>query len=115
LIGLFLLGFLTKVSNSARWSNRGIVKVWIKLPDGQVVIAERLAANENFIIRGQTFRGRWSDFIKFLQVIADSFYVGPFRNAISEGSGSYYDIAIARRMTKDEVLATDIGAFLNQI
>jgi hypothetical protein len=37
---------------------------------------------------------RTSSFTTLFSTIANSFYVGPFRNAISEGSGFYYDIPI---------------------
>lgn len=33
-------------------------------------------------------------FVEVFQLLGNSLYVGPFRNAISEGQGNYYDIAI---------------------
>lgn len=47
-----------------------------------------------YAVRGNSVTATGVDIIRFIQMLAGAFYVGPFRNAISEGSGNYLDIAI---------------------
>jgi ABC-type phosphate transport system ATPase subunit len=48
----------------------------------------------NVVIDGNVVGINTGTFENLAGIIANSFYVGPFRNAISEGSGGYYDISI---------------------
>lgn len=61
---------------------------------GGVVKAESFHGSYNFIVNNQPIHGNWTKFSNFFQTIIHAFYVGPFRNAISEGAGTYYDIAV---------------------
>jgi predicted ATPase len=47
-----------------------------------------------FTIDGITTHLSMDGYFKFLDVITNSLYIGAFRNAINEGSGSYYDIPV---------------------
>lgn len=46
------------------------------------------------ITSGSKYTINCSKFISLFRDLASSFYIGPFRNAISEGSGTYFDLSI---------------------
>ncbi|HTR42559.1 MAG TPA: AAA family ATPase, partial [Pseudomonadales bacterium] len=75
-------------------NGHAFVEVWVRLESGIVDRVDSHQSLSQFVYKGRIVTGRAEEFNKLVNVIANSFYVGPFRNAISEGSGSYYDISI---------------------
>ena len=72
-----------------------MVDLFLKINStGDVVKATSFHGGYNFVANNQSLAGNWGKFSAFFEVMMGAFYVGPFRNAITEGAGTYYDIAI---------------------
>jgi energy-coupling factor transporter ATP-binding protein EcfA2 len=71
-----------------------IDELWIKLPTGAVVKVDRSAGDNAYLAADGRYRGDTAHFIELTRTLSSAFYVGPFRNAISEGAGNYYDMPI---------------------
>ena len=50
--------------------------------------------NNEIYLMGQKVSLDYSDFINLMDTLFNSFYIGAFRNAINQGSGSHYDLPI---------------------
>lgn len=75
-------------------SSRFALEVWVRLMRGNNVKAEQIHGADSFIVKNQSVPGNAGEFISLFNLLSKSFYVGPFRNAITEGEGNYYDMPV---------------------
>lgn len=67
---------------------------WLKLENGNVVEVKRHTAEDHYLFGRQIFQGDFSKFVLFFSTLEKALYVGPFRNAINQGAGDYFDLVI---------------------
>lgn len=78
------------------FASRAILTSYLKISDDSYAEVTNTNGGGQFIVNGygSWIRGYVDNFSNFTSILGGCLYVGPFRNAISEGSGNYYDIAI---------------------
>src|SRR5581483_11356459 len=78
------------------FQNRIGISIWLNTGSNQFATVTNSSGGTQHMINNipRWINGTAASFIELSQILSECLYVGPFRNAISEGSGGYYDISI---------------------
>ena len=85
----------------------GVLTLTLKLTDGAEVRGLRgitvISESGQTVVRGnaesgETYFFHWDEIRQELRWLTGCMYVGPFRNAINSGGGSYYDLAVGESL-----------------
>ena len=91
------VGELSRILVVVQRNQQNVAKLllWLHKGSNQLAAATQSSGNQHIVSgENQWVNANAAPFAEFAKVLANCLYVGPFRNAISEGSGAYYDITI---------------------
>jgi ABC-type phosphate transport system ATPase subunit len=89
-------GWLAKIRFTLERSqkNTSRFQTWTETTYGETVSSQSWISVDMMLANGNQYTCNSSKFVQFAKTVIESIYIGPFRNAISEGAGSYYDVSI---------------------